>query len=70
MVKRSLDSANIPSQVEPNGVLRSDSKGPDGISLVPWKCGQSLVWDVTCPDTYAPSHLALAGVEAGSVVDH
>ena len=25
------------------------------------------IWDVTCPDTYAPSHLALAGVEAGSV---
>ena len=23
------------------------------------------MWDVTCPDTYAPSHLALAGVEAG-----
>ena len=29
--------------------------------------GGSLMWAVTCPDTYAPSHLALAGVEAGSV---
>ena len=25
------------------------------------------MWGVTCPNTYAPSHLALAGVEAGSV---
>ena len=27
------------------------------------------IWDVTCPDTYAPSHLALVGVEADSVAD-
>ena len=43
MVKRSLDFAKIPSQLEPNGVLRSDSKQPDGINLVPWKCRQSCV---------------------------
>ena len=27
------------------------------------------MWDVTCPDTGAPPHLALAGLEAGSVVN-
>ena len=27
------------------------------------------MWYVTCPNTYAPSHLALDGVEAGSVAD-
>ena len=48
-------------------MLRFDGKQPDDISLVPWKCGQTLVWDVTCPHTNAPSHLALTGVEAGSV---
>ena len=31
------------------------------------ECSQLLVWDVTCPDTYAPSHLALIGVEARRV---
>ena len=25
------------------------------------------MWDVTCPDTYTPSHLALASIESGSV---
>ena len=35
--------------------------------MLPWKCGRALVWDVTCPDTYAPSHLALAAREAGAV---
>ena len=69
VVKRSLDSAKIPSRLKSNGVLRSDGKWPDGISLIPWKHNQSLVWDVTCPGTYASSHLSLAGVEVGSV-DH
>ena len=32
------------------------------ISLVALKCGPSLMWDVTCPDTCASAHLALAGV--------
>ena len=56
--------ATIPSQLKSNGVLRSDGKWPDGLSLVPWKWGQSLVWDVTCTYTYAQSHLALVGIEA------
>ena len=46
--------------------MRSDGKRPADISLVPRKCSQLLVWDVACPDTYAPSYLALAGVEADS----
>ena len=46
-------------------MLRSDGKRLDGIILVPWKCSQLLVWDVTCPDIYAPTYFALAGVEAG-----
>ena len=61
VVKRLLSHLRL------NGVLRSDGNWPDGNSLVPWKCGQSLVGGITCPDTYAPSHLALAGVEAGCV---
>ncbi len=24
----------------------------------PWKCGKLLVWDATCPDTFAPSYTA------------
>ena len=34
---------------------------------MPWKGGKILVWDVTCPDTMAPSHPSLASREAGSV---
>ena len=46
--------------MEPSGVARSDGKRPDGISMVPWKEGKLLVWDATCRDNLAPSHLSTA----------
>ena len=49
-------------------MYRSDGKRPDGVSLLPWKEGKFLEWVVTCPDSFAPSHLVSsasgAGVEA------
>ena len=36
IVKRSLDTAKIPSHLEPSGLYRSDGKRPDGASVVPW----------------------------------
>ena len=54
IVKRSLTSAGVPSHLEPT-------------SIMPWKTGRVLVWDVTCPDTYAPSHISVATREAGAV---
>ena len=35
--------------------------------MMPWKQGRCLVWDVTCPDTLAPSHLNRAVTGAGAV---
>ena len=34
---------------------------------MPWKNGRTMVWDATCPDTFAPSHVAHAAREAGTV---
>ena len=47
--------------------MRSDGKRPDRATVMPWKSGQTLAWDATCPDTFAPSHVALAAGEAGTV---
>jgi len=41
-------------------------KRPDGATLIPWFCGRSLVWDFTCPDTLAPSHLVNTSRLAGA----
>ena len=66
-VHSSLTSAKIPARFEPSGLYRSYGKHPDGISVVPWKSGKLLVWDATCPDTFAPSYSSRATNEAGAV---
>ena len=59
ILHRALSSANVPSRLEPTGLDRTDGKRPDGITMVPWSNGRLLVWDATCVDTFAPSHLSM-----------
>ena len=35
--------------------------------IVPWKCSQLLIWDATCPDTFAASYRHHATRGAGKV---
>eukprot|EP00731_Ephydatia_muelleri_P038823 Em0928g2a len=67
IIHRALTTSHIPSRLEPTGLDRSDGKRPDGITMVPWKNGNLLVWDATCSDTYAPSHMAQSTLAAGAV---
>ena len=67
IIRRSLTSAGVPSHLKPTGICLSDGKRPDGATVMLWKTGRILVWDATCPDTYAPSHTSLAIREAGEV---
>ena len=60
-------SSSPHSSCQPSDIYRSDGKRPDGTSIVPWKSGRVLVWDVTSPDTLAPSYAALATREAAAV---
>ena len=66
IIRRALVSAGVPSILEPPGTSRDDGKRPDGMSLIPWKEGKSLVWDATCVDTLATSHVPITSVEAGA----
>ena len=63
ILHRALSSANVPSWLEPTGLDRADGKRPDGITMVPWSNGRLLVWDATCVDTFAPSHLSMTASE-------
>jgi hypothetical protein len=69
ILRRSLASVNVPALLEPPGILRDDGKRPDGMSLIPWKMGRVLVWDATCVDTLAPSHLHGTSSRAGAAAE-
>ena len=62
IIKDGLSSAHIPAILEPQGLSRTDGKRPDGLSITPWSNGRPLVWDATCWDTFAPSHILQAPV--------
>ena len=66
IICRSLNSAQIPADREPPGISRQDGKRPDGVTRIPWREGRCLIWDYTCPDTLAPSHLRSSATSAGS----
>ena len=67
LLQRSFNAAGVPSTLEQAGLGRSDGKRPDGLTLVPWSRGRPLVWDLTVPDTLAPSYRAQASTAAGNV---
>ncbi|KAJ8722193.1 hypothetical protein PYW08_004595 [Mythimna loreyi] len=66
IIRRALVTAGVPAVLEPSGLVRDDGKRPDGMTLVPWKVGRPLVWDATCVDTLAPSHVLSSAGCAGA----
>ena len=50
-------------------LCRSDDKRPNGLTLVPWQSGISLVWDVTVVCPLSDSYVASAAREARSVAN-
>ena len=66
-MQHALSAAGVPSRLEPSHLDRSDGKRPDRVTMVHWSSGKPLVWDATCPDTLAPSHVSVAVHSPGSV---
>src|SRR6218665_355793 len=54
--RRDLTKAGYPTVKESPGLVRSDGKRPDGLTLISWKAGRSLAWDATVADTLASSY--------------
>ena len=69
LIKRVLASADISALLEPKSLSRDDGKHLDGLTVLPWANGRCLVWDFTCPDTLAVSHLNRAVISPGSVAN-
>ena len=62
-----LITGGVSAVKEPYGVSRKDGKRPDGCSLFPWSRGKCLLWDFTCGDTLAPSHVDQSSKAPGKV---
>ena len=69
LVARALSAAVIPNTKELQGLCRSEGKRPDGLILVQWQSGRSLVWDVTVVCPLADSYVASAARKARSVAE-
>ena len=69
LIHRALNSADYMSVLEPPHLSRSDGKRPDGLTMVPWSRGKSLVWDFSCSCTIASSHLSKSARTAGSAAE-
>ena len=49
--------------------LTSDGKRPDGLTLLPWRDGRCVTWDVTVTDTIAASYVGISSSCAASAAE-
>ena len=69
IIWRALSRANIPAVKEPQGLVRTDGKRPDGVTQIPWSEGKCASWDVTVTDTLAASNVSISCTAAGSAAE-
>ena len=70
IIKRALTTAGLPSVLEPEGLARRDNRRPDGMTVFPFRNGKALVWDATCVDTYASTHVNHCALQAGHAANN
>jgi len=54
---------------KPAGLSHVDGKRPDGMTLIPWKAGKPVVWDVTVICTTANSYVEASARESGAAAE-
>ena len=69
IIWRAFNRANVPAVKEPQGLIRTDGKRPDGVTQIPWSDGRCVTWDVTVTDTLAACNIRLSSVFAGSAAE-
>ena len=58
LIKQTMESLDRPSMVEPCGLLRTDGKRPDCVTMISRKMGEQLVLDeymTSWPKTSSPN---------------
>ena len=69
-ISRAFGAAGIPVRKEPAGLVQKDGKRPDGCTLIPWRGGRPVAWDVTvCTAVAAASYVTAASQSAGAAAE-
>ncbi len=66
ILRRAFSKLHVPTLLEPPNMFRTDGKRADGLTLMPWSKGRSLVWDATCSDTLCKSYVTSTSRNAGA----
>jgi len=69
LVARAFASAAIHLAKEPQGLSRADGKRPNGLTMVPWREGKPLTWDVMVVCPLAESYISDSATNAGSAAE-
>lgn len=69
VIARAFGAAGVPVRKEPSGLLANDSRRPDGLTLIPWRAGKPLAWDVTVTATLADSYIRASTNAAGAAAE-
>lgn len=65
-IRAGLATAGCVTVLEPTGLMRSDGKRPDGVTVLPYERGLPLAWDATITHTCAQSYLQSTAINAGA----
>ena len=66
IITRAVAAGDFPVTKEPAGLIPGTVKRPDGVTLLPWRTGDYLAWDVTVSATLAASFLGASSTLSGS----
>jgi len=65
IIWRAFGAAGIPAIKEPSGLDRQDDKRTDGLTIIPWRGGRPLIWDVTVVSPLAASYVDKTATNSG-----
>ena len=66
IIYRALHAAGVPALREPTGLLAQSNLRPNDVSTLPRCRGKLLLWDFTCLDTLAASHVHDTATQAAA----
>jgi len=63
---KAVRATGVHAKLEPHLLRGASNKRPDGATMEPWRHGKDLLWDFTCPDILAASHVSMSAISAGT----